>query len=309
MIQHSICKRSRRNFQRIRRGNSFRLLSPRDYCYTGEMEIDLFDELVRLRRAGQKAALATIVQIRGSVPSFQTAKMLVREDGSTLGSVGGGCVEAEVWAAAQEAIKEEKSRVMNFDLTDESMTDSGLICGGKLEIFVEPVLPVPTLVIFGAGHISTQLSKIATVAGFKSWIVDDRPIYANETRFPEAENIFSESFEEAFSEIKPDQNTYLVIVTRGHQDDENVLRWAIQTEARYIGMIGSKRKIRTIARKLESEGATEQELERVHMPIGLDIGAVVPEEIAVAIVAEMIHFRRRNQEHPLSKKVYKTSHS
>ena len=166
----------------------------------------------------------------------------------------------------KEAIKEEKSRVMNFDLTDESMTDSGLICGGKLEIFVEPVLPVPTVVIFGAGHISTQLSKIATVAGFKSWIVDDRPIYANDARFPEAENIFSESFEEAFAQIKPDQNTYLVIVTRGHQEDENVLRWAIQTEARYIGMIGSKRKIRTIARKLESEGATEQELERVHMP-------------------------------------------
>ena len=273
------------------------------------MELDLFDELVRLRQEGKKAALATIVQIRGSVPSFQTAKMLVREDGSTLGSVGGGCVEAEVWAAAQEAIKEEKSRVLTFDLTDDSLADSGLICGGKLEIFVEPVLPVPRLVIFGAGHISTQLSKIATVAGFRSWLVDDRPIYANETRFPEAERIFADSFEEAFAQIKPDNNMYIVIVTRGHQDDENVLRWAVGTEARYVGMIGSKRKVRTIVRKLEAEGVAHERLEQVHMPVGLDIGAIVPEEIAVAIVAEMIHYRRRGRDHPLSKKAYQTSHS
>lgn len=273
------------------------------------MEGDLFDEVVRLRREGQKAALATIVRIRGSVPSFQTAKMLVREDGSTVGSVGGGCVEAEVWAAAQDAIREERSRVMSFDLTDESMADSGLICGGKLEIFVEPILPVPRAVIFGAGHISTELSKIATTAGFRTWIVDDRPIYANETRFPEAERIYSESFESALAQIRPDENTYVIIVTRGHQDDENVLRWAVGTDARYIGMIGSKRKVRTIARKLEGEGISKDRLARAHMPIGLDIGAIVPEEIAVAIVAEMIHYRRRGVEHPQSKKVFQASHS
>ena len=273
------------------------------------MEVDLYEELLRLRREGKKAALATIVRIRGSVPSFQTAKMLVREDGSTVGSVGGGCVEAEVWAAAQDTIKEEKSRVMSFDLTDESMADSGLICGGTLEIFVEPVLPVPRVVIFGAGHISTQLSKIATIAGFKTWIVDDRPIYANETRFPEAERIFSDSFESAFAEIEPDKNTYVIIVTRGHQDDENVLRWALGTDARYVGMIGSKRKIKTIAKKLESEGISEDQLHRAHMPIGLEIGAIVPEEIAVAIVAEMIHNRRSGAEHPESMKVFHTNQS
>ena len=273
------------------------------------MQIEIFEEVARLRREGKRAALATIVQIRGSVPSFQTAKMLVREDGSTVGSVGGGCVEAEVWAAAQEAIQEEKSRVLSFDLTDESMADSGLICGGKLEIFVEPVLPVPRVVIFGAGHISIQVSKIATIAGFKTWVVDDRPIYANETRFPEAERIYSETFEGAFAEIAPDDNTYLVIVTRGHNEDENVLRWAVGTDARYIGMIGSKRKIRTIRRTLEAEGIAAERLDRVHMPVGLDIGAIVPEEIAVAIVAEMIHYRRQGAEHPLSKKIYQTSRS
>src|SRR5499427_5276301 len=165
------------------------------------MEIDVFDEIQRLRQDGRKAALATIVQIRGSVPSFQSAKMLVRDDGSTLGSVGGGCVEAEVWAAAQDVLREEKSRVMSFDLTDDSMAESGLICGGKLEIFIETNLPTPTMVIFGAGHIATQLSKIACIAGFKTTIVDNRPVYANAERFPEAEKIYSESFEEAFEQI------------------------------------------------------------------------------------------------------------
>src|SRR6187401_2188432 len=199
------------------------------------MDADIFEEIQRLRREGRKAVLATIVQIRGSVPSFQTAKMLVRDDGSTLGSVGGGCVEADVWAAAQDVIREEKSRVMHFDLTEESMAEGGLICGGKVEIFVEPILPIPEMIIFGAGHIATQVSKIATIAGFKTTIVDNRPVYANAERFPDAEAIFSESFEQAFDAIVPTDNTYVVIVTRGHQEDQNVSRWAAQTDARYIG--------------------------------------------------------------------------
>src|SRR5262252_1383867 len=273
------------------------------------MEIDVFDEIQRLRQDGRKAALATIVQIRGSVPSFQTAKMLVREDGSTLGSVGGGCVEAEVWAAAQDVLREEKSRVMSFDLTDESMAESGLICGGKLEIFIEPILPTPKMVIFGAGHIATQVSKIAVIAGFRTTIVDNRPVYANAERFPEAEAIHSNSFEQAFEAIVPTENTYLVIVTRGHQEDENVLRWAAGTNARYIGMIGSKRKIRTIADNLIKEGIDRERIERVHMPIGLDIGAVTPEEIAVAIIAEAIQIRRVGFKHPMSKKLFQDSRS
>src|SRR5262250_135809 len=273
------------------------------------MEIDIFDEIQKMRQQGRKAALATIVQIRGSVPSFQSAKMLVRDDGSTLGSVGGGCVEAEVWAAAQDVLREEKSRVMSFDLTDESMAESGLICGGKVEIFVEPILPIPKMVIFGAGHIATQVSKIATIAGFRTTIVDNRPVYANAERFPEAEAIYSESFEQAFQEIVPNENTYVIIVTRGHQEDQNVLRWAVKTDARYIGMIGSKRKIRSIVEQLESEGISRERLERVYMPIGLDIAAVLPEEIAVAIVAELIHSRRAGFKHPLSKKLYQTTHS
>jgi xanthine dehydrogenase accessory factor len=267
------------------------------------MEPDIFDEIQRMRREGRKSVLATIVQIRGSVPSFNTAKMLVRDDGSILGSVGGGCVEADVWAAAQDVMRDEKSRVMTFDLTEESMADSGLICGGKVEIFVEPIIPVPEMVIFGAGHISRQVSRIATIAGFRTTIVDNRPVYANPERFPEAVSIYSDSFEEAFQAIVPTENTYLVIVTRGHQEDENVLRWAVTTNARYVGMIGSKRKIRIIAEHLAGEGIPQEQIERAHMPIGLDVGAVTPEEIAVAIVAEAIQIRRVGFKHPLSKKL------
>src|SRR5215467_11931379 len=273
------------------------------------MDADIFEEIRRLRQAGRKAVLATIVQIRGSVPSFQTAKMLVRDDGSTLGSVGGGCVEAEVWAVAQDVLREEKSRIMTFDLTEDSMAESGLICGGKLEIFIEPILPTPKMLIFGAGHISTQLSKIATVAGFKTTIVDNRPVYANAERFPESEAIYAESFEAAFDKLVPNDNTYIVIVTRGHQEDENVLRWAVQTNARYIGMIGSKRKVRTIFQNLEKEGIPRERLDRVCAPVGLDIGAVLPEEIAVAIVAETIHYRRAGFKHTISKKLQQPSSS
>jgi xanthine dehydrogenase accessory factor len=165
------------------------------------------------------------------------------------------------------------------------------------------------MVIFGAGHIATQVSKIASIAGFRTTIVDNRPVYANAERFPEAEAIYSDSFEHAFDQIVPTENTYVVIVTRGHQEDQNVLRWAVGTNARYIGMIGSKRKIRSIVEQLAGEGISRERLERVYMPIGLDIGAVLPEEIAVAIVAEVIHNRRAGFKHPVSKKLYQPAHS
>src|SRR5262249_15090903 len=128
--------------------------------------MDVFDELVRLRLAGQKAALATIVSVRGSIPSYESAKLLVREDGSMVGTIGGGCVEAEVWNAAREVIRTEQPRKMSFNLAGEALYDNGLICGGQLDVFIEPVLPVHTAYIFGAGHVSLSLSKVASLAGF-----------------------------------------------------------------------------------------------------------------------------------------------
>src|SRR6202163_976113 len=160
--------------------------------------MDIYDEIVRLRRLGQKCAVATIVQVNGSIPSYESAKLLVREDGSMLGTVGGGCVEAEVWTAAREVIETERPRHLNFSLGQDAAYDNGLICGGQLNVFVEAVIPQPRAMIFGAGHISKSLSKVANLAGFATTIVDNRETFANRDRFPEADEIYAEEYEDVF---------------------------------------------------------------------------------------------------------------
>jgi len=253
--------------------------------------LDLFEEIVSMRRAGRRGALATIVHTNGSIPSYESSRMLVREDGSIAGTIGGGCVEAEVWAAAKEVMQKESPRKMVFNLNNEASYDNGLICGGTLEVFVEPILPQPMLYLFGGGHVSTAVAKAASVAGFAIGIVDDREAFANAQRFPMAQEICV-GYEEAFQKITPNASTYLVIVTRGHKDDMSVLAWAVRTDARYIGMIGSKRKVLSVYKALEQEGYSPQEFERVFAPMGVEIGALSPEEIAISIVAELIAVRR-----------------
>ncbi len=254
--------------------------------------MDIYEEIVKLRREGRRGAVATIVNVRGSIPSFKTAKMLVRDDGSIVGTIGGGCVEAEVWQAAREVMESEKPRTLTFNLNQDPKYDTGLVCGGTLELFLEPILPPASLYIFGAGHVSVSLYKVAMNAGFEVTVVDDREAYANRERFPEANEVMAEDFDQATARLTPSESSYLVIVTRGHRDDMRVLRWAVQTPARYIGMIGSKRKTIAIFRELTKEGIPAELFERVHAPVGLDIGAVTPEEIAVAITAELIAVRR-----------------
>jgi xanthine dehydrogenase accessory factor len=255
--------------------------------------MDVYEEIVKLRREGRRGAVATIVNVRGSIPSFETAKMLVRDDGSIVGTIGGGCVEAEIWQAAREVMESEKPRTLTFNLNHDPKYDSGLVCGGTLDIFVEPVLPPASLYIFGAGHVSVSLYKVARSAGFDVTVVDDRQAYANRERFPEAKEVIAEDFDRAMARLAPGESAYLVIVTRGHRDDMRILRWAVQTPARYIGMIGSKRKTIAIFKELTKEGLSAELFERVHAPVGLDIGAITPEEIAVAITAELIAARRR----------------
>ncbi len=254
--------------------------------------MDIYEEVVRLRRLGQKCALATIVQVNGSIPSYESAKLLVREDGSMLGTIGGGCVEAEVWNAARDVMQSERPRQMNFSLGQDAAYDNGLICGGQLSVFIEPVVPQPRLYVFGAGHISKSISKIANLAGFSTIIVDNREAFANKERFPEADEIFAEEYEEVFPKLTIRDTSYLVIVTRGHRDDMRVMRWAVGTNAKYIAMIGSKRKVIGVVKELEKEGIPREAFERTFSPMGLDIGAITPEEIAVSIVAEMIAVRR-----------------
>jgi xanthine dehydrogenase accessory factor len=254
--------------------------------------MDIFEEIVDLRRAGRRGALATIVNARGSIPSFESAKMLVRDDGSISGTIGGGCVEGEVWQAAREVMEEEKPRTLTFNLNHDPKYDSGLVCGGTLQVYLEPIFPVQTLYLFGAGHVSVNVYRAARMTGFEVVIVDDRESFANRERFPEAKDVYADDFEQVMSQLAPNQSSYVVIVTRGHRDDMRVLRWAVDTPAKYIGMIGSQRKVIAIYKQLQQEGIAPEKLARVYAPVGLEIGAVTPEEIAIAIVAELIAIRR-----------------
>jgi xanthine dehydrogenase accessory factor len=272
--------------------------------------MDVFEELTRLRGMGQKCALATIVQVRGSIPSFESAKLLVREDGSMIGTIGGGCVEAEVWNAAREVIATEKPRHMSFSLGQDAAYDNGLICGGQLDVFVECISPQPSAIIFGGGHISKSLAKVLDLAGFRVSVADNRETYANRERFPEAADVHAEEYEDLYPKLNVNESTFIVIVTRGHRDDMRVLRWAVTTPARYISMIGSKRKVIGVVHELEKEGIPREAFDRVFAPMGLEIGAISPEEIAISVGAEMIAMRRdpEGKWRSLTKSIFSDEH-
>ena len=189
-------------------------------------------------------------------------------------------------------IQTEKPKHLNFNLGQDAACDNGLICGGQLDVFVEPIMPVPHAFIFGAGHISKSLSKVAALAGFHSVVIDNRDTFANHERFPEAVAVHAEEYEEVFPRLAINETSYIIIVTRGHRDEMRVLQLAIATPARYISMIGSKRKVLNVIRELEKHGIAREAFERIHAPMGLDIGAISPEEIAISVTAEMIAVRR-----------------
>src|SRR5258707_2602665 len=183
--------------------------------------MDLFEEIVRMRRAGQRAVLATIVHTNGSIPSYESSRMLVREDGSIAGTIGGGCVEAEVWAAAKEVMQKESPRKMVFNLNNEASYDNGLICGGTLEVFVEPILPQPVVYLFGGGHVSAAVAKAAGTAGFGIGVVDDRETFSHKESFSMAHEIYT-NYDDAVEKNCPHTSSYPVIVTCGPQGDKRV---------------------------------------------------------------------------------------
>jgi xanthine dehydrogenase accessory factor len=253
---------------------------------------DIYQEIVRIRTEGEEAALVTVVSASGSTPQEEGAKMLVRADGSIVGTIGGGSVEAQVIKEAIKVIAQGKPKHIHTSLNAKDVEDEGMLCGGVMEIFIEPILTPPTVYIFGGGHISLSLARISKLLGFKIAVIDDRAEFANAERFPEADTILAEDFAKSFPRLKIDKSSYIVIVTRNHQYDHTVLEWAVGTGAKYIGMIGSKTKNKAIFSHLESKGITKKQLDRVHAPIGLEINAQSPEEIAVSIMAEIIKVRR-----------------
>jgi xanthine dehydrogenase accessory factor len=347
---------------------------------------DLYAEIVKVLETKERVVLATLIHRVGSAPRAVGAKYLVKKDGTSFGTIGGGCVEAEVWQAAQEMVMKGVSKVLHFNLTSEQLAAGGLICGGtvdifleplgegvldiyrevarikqkggsavlatlvsedqapvhregtkilmmrsgekigslslgedlqkkllkeneallrenqpriiavdqgtkKLEILMEPVVSEPTVFIFGAGHVSQQLSPIAKKVHFKVVIIDDREVFANRNRFPEADEVIVSEFETCFDRLVIDESSYIVIVTRGHFYDGFVLEQALKTHARYIGMIGSRSKINILYKELLKKGVPETSLDRVCAPIGIDINSETPEEIAVSIAAQLIKVR------------------
>ncbi len=347
---------------------------------------DIYSEVVKTLEKKEKCVLATLINRVGSAPRAVGAKYLVKGEGTSVGSVGGGCVEAEVWQEAQKLMETGNGKILHFDLTSEQLAEGGLICGGnidiflepleedflniyqeaarirqkggsailatlisvegdfpkgegskilmktsgekvgsllgrvelekkilsegqillkekrpkvfvlssehrKMEVLLEPVFCEPTVYIFGGGHISEQLAPLVKKVHFRVVVIDDREMFANRGRFPEADEIIVSEFEKCFDQLNVDDSSYIVIVTRGHLYDGFVLEQAIKTGARYIGMIGSKKKIVTLYQGLNKKGISKETLNRVHAPIGLDINSETPEEIAVSIVAELIKVR------------------
>ncbi|MFQ5740124.1 MAG: XdhC family protein [Acidobacteriota bacterium] len=249
---------------------------------------DLYREIVRLRQEGRKAALATIIRRLGSAPRKDNAKMLIREDGSSLGSVGGGCVEAEIWQVAQKVMRTGQPDLLKYHLTDEDVEEQGLVCGGSVELFVEPILSDPKAIILGAGHLGQATAEVAGRVGFRVSVIDDRENFANRDRFPTAEEVLVRPFEEGLSDLDIPEDSFLLIVTRGHRHDQIALEAAIQPPARYVGLVGSRRKIRILVEKLLQKGYSPEAFRNLYAPIGIEIGSETPQEIAVSVVAEWI---------------------
>jgi xanthine dehydrogenase accessory factor len=257
---------------------------------------DIFDEIVRLRREGIPGALATIVGTRGSTPGRTSMRLLVLGDGTFLGTVGGGCLEAEVYDTALQVLADEQPRSLTFRLTEQDSPDSGLLCGGEVTIFVEPIT-TPALWIFGGGHVSKALCQIGAIAGFRTTVVDDRADYSTAERFPEAHATVTAPYPEAVLSMPIRQNSYAVIVTRGHREDGVVLealgkRFAAGERLRFLGMIGSKTKQALLWKQLRKNGIVEPFLASVRTPMGAYLGGRSHEEIAVSVVAELIAVRR-----------------
>ena len=350
---------------------------------------DVFSEALDMISSGENAALSTIVSSKGSLPMSKKAKMLVRPDGEIVGTVGGGCLEADVWAEARDVMETGVPTLQRFILTEEHAGENGLNCGGNVEIFTEPlyrgrsetvletvaevrraresavlatlvsggdpskwsakllvradgtavgslgspeadaavlgevaemdtipedllevvsldvdesatplkvfmesICPEPTLYLFGGGHVSFAIARIAVTVGFRIVVIDDRPMFANRERFPMADETLTLEMETAFEHLVIDDLSYIVAVTRGHQHDKPVVEQAVWTDAAYIGMIGSRRKIALMWKELEAKGISRERLDEIHAPIGLDIGADSPEEIAISVVSELIQARR-----------------
>ena len=253
----------------------------------------IYQELAELERKNELAALCTVVRSQGSTPRRATSKMLVYPDGTFIGTVGGGEMESRVIAEARQAMLDGKARLVEYNMSDPSRGDPG-ICGGQMEIFVEPLQPKPTLVLVGAGHVGKAVVHLAHWLGFRVAVSDDRPEFCKPEAVPGADEYYPLPLAELTSHVAVDRWTYFVLTTRSVDIDVPGLPSLLDSPAAYIGVIGSRRRWATTRQQLLEKGIPEAELERVRSPMGLDLHAETPEEIAVSIMAEVIQVMRKD---------------
>lgn len=252
------------------------------------MNQEVFAALAEALERGDEVALVTIVASTGSTPQRVGAKMLVYADGRTVGTIGGGCYENDAFWKAREAIKARKPVNVRFELNDDFAQETGLVCGGQMEVFIEPVEASPEVYVFGAGHVGYFVGRMAHEVGFKVHVVDDREKFASTERFGSDIDVVVDDIPTWLASHRLPPTAYAVVVTRGHRHDLDAMRALAVQPLRYLGLIGSKAKVRRIFDALREEGMALEHLEGIHAPIGLDIGAITPQEIAVSIVAELI---------------------
>lgn len=253
--------------------------------------LEIYNEIVKMISKGEGGVLATVISTSGSAPRKEGAKMLIKKDGTYFGTVGGGGVEKQVIEKAKAVLESGVSQIFHFDMTGTGR-EAAMICGGQVDILMEPIDLPEALYLFGAGHISQSTALLGKRLGFRIVVIDPRPDYNNRDRFPTADVLVVKDFTEAFKELNVTRNDYIIIYTTGHLFDEECLTFAVTTDAKYIGMIGSRKKSAEVKKRVQEKGTSKEKIDLVHSPIGLEIGAETPEEIAVSILAEVIKVKR-----------------
>jgi xanthine dehydrogenase accessory factor len=252
----------------------------------------IYNEIQTSLKRGERVAIATVVKTAGAAPCGVGSKMLVRADGATSGSFAGPKTDGKVTQEALQAIRDGHSYLTHIHL-DADQGEAVGSCGATLEVFFEVLRPEPRLIIAGAGYVAQALARLASALDFRIVVVDDRRDLADPIVFDDKVQLTFGDIPQTIHELEPDESSWIVIVTRGHHLDKDALKAALETNATYIGMIGSPSKVKRIYKDLLKEGITHQRLEQVHAPIGLDLGAETPDEIALSIAAEMVMIRKR----------------
>jgi xanthine dehydrogenase accessory factor len=251
----------------------------------------IYQALAELESQNKPGVLCTIVSSQGSTPRHVGSKMLVYADGSTVGSVGGGELENRVLAEARQVLQGGLPRLLSYNMSDPQRGDPG-VCGGQVEVFVEPVQPKPLLVVIGAGHVGKAVAHLAHWLGFRVAVSDDRPEFASPEALPDADLYFPVPLAELTNRLEITPWTYLILTTRSVDIDVPGLPALLDSPAAFIGVIGSKRRWATTRQQLLEAGVPAEKLDRVRSPVGIELNAETPEEIAVSILAEIIRLRR-----------------